>query len=160
MEENKDIYLAEIYQKRIKILSWVFFAVILLLSSPLYYLMITKSGFFGVYLFAAIFIVFADIMFVLVNGLLYAKNYKMQFCGETTRISKGIYGFKNLIFRKSSVLKVSVKTRTYKKVRYYNVKFFTEAGNATARYLSKQEAKDFLMSYGVQYDERIFSDQA
>ncbi len=158
-EENY-VYPNDNYIKRNLARTWILFACGLIATAPFYYLMVSAPDFLGVFIVAVVLITLADVLFVLLNGLLFSKRYAYSLRDETLRVYKGVFCSKLAIFRRSAVYEIRIKKHRIKGDFYFNLKFYWDSGTAVFRYLPAEKANGILSQFGGLYDERVLSEQA
>lgn len=116
------------------------FACLLAVPAVFVVYMFVASGFWEVFLVAAILTLACDVLFVLANGLSYAARYSYAVTGETIRVRKGICCNKLAVFRFADVDRVRVKRYYRKKKVGADVQVYEGEGKSALRFLSDSDA--------------------
>lgn len=158
--DNGYIGVDEFCAKRIKRRTWILFSCILLVDVAAVVLFVLFPDYWGVELLGGILFTVLDVLYILLNGLFLATRYAFKMTDSSIHVRRVIATDKYAVYRKDGVGRIKVRRRKVGGEEYYHLRFRTEGGAFSLKYLTRECAEEVLSQFRGAYDERVFAEQA
>lgn len=154
MEQNY-ILIDKFFKSRVKTITWIVFSLILLVDVAAVVCFVLFPDYWGVELLGFLLFTAIDVIYVLLNGLFYADKFGYRLDADAVVVRRVIATEKVSVYRKSCIEDIFYSEKSWRGKKYYNVKFTSQCGNFSLKYLLRSQLEDIIFYFEETYDESI-----